>query len=139
MSDTRFATGCEVAGIALVDSAGRGYRVQIIGGDEFALELGGSSVEAAESAPFTTLIEVGASAIHFGFNVAQFQAARLFDLKAAVNAALSAGATFLVRATDDSVVINHQCVPDFAAGFVRHEGQSGGWLRNVQLRFIVQQ
>jgi hypothetical protein len=127
-----------IAGITLQDAGAIPCKVLIQDASAFRQTVAGSTQFAADGTIYTQILEVTTGRA-FGVKVEYIPPDVLNDIIDAINAAIAGGDPFNVTLADDLTTINTDCIPDFAAGWIKIAEQRTHTdvVKDVVFRFII--
>lgn len=127
-----------IAGVALENSAAIPCKAMLLDVGNFKPTFSGNTQFAADGTPYTQILEITAGRT-FGVRIEFIPPDVLNDIVDAINAAVAAGDSFNVTLQDDLTSINENCIPDFAAGWLKIEAQRTheDIVKNIEFRFLT--
>jgi hypothetical protein len=131
----RYFSG-SIGGVALQDAAGRPCRVLVDGAGALLSGYAGANVIAADGSVYTQIIASGMRARAFTIRLEYCPVALLSQIMGVINTALANNQTVNINLTDQVSTINASVVPALP-DWLSYEQESGGIVRNVQMRLIA--
>lgn len=116
---------------------GRPCKAAVQNESAFATSLGAVAQTAADSTVYVQTVERGVKAVEFVVVVEQLSETVLAQMQSQLNTALSSGAG--VRVVVESLTdfdVTAMPLPDESGQLFSYESRSGGFARNVRIRFI---
>src|SRR4051812_32505118 len=117
MSIKVYALG-SIAGQTLQNTSGEDFMAMLLDAGNYRPTFAGETRFAADGTPVTQILAV-AGGRAFGVRLAYMTVTKLNAIVAAINTAVAAGLTFVVDLQDDLTHVHANCLPDFAAGWLR--------------------
>ncbi len=127
-----------IAGVTLGNGSGDACKALLVDAGNFRQTVAGNTEFAADGTPYTQILAQSTGQA-FGVQIAFITASVLDDLIDAINIAVGNGDSFNINLADDLTTINHQCLPDYEAGWLKIPAQRirPEMVKDVDLRFIA--